>query len=290
MRKWIFYATLLFAFFTPQNCTLWQNSFPAMASESYEMPIRVLILKHSKEKMADDDAKLVLKAVEKASGQNLDVQAVGDHFVNNTKRIRIALHEYDEIANLRDFISEQFRNNACPDATFILFTVGHGSPSGGLDNLGQRAQLQTAIAEAAEENEQRVLWWQLSCYSAAKLPPIDTLTPRQQELLSVLNTSDEKTPSPAYIEGDIMEKMFASMINGEMDSDGNGEISGDEFRVKMNQIKKGRGDLFRSRDMSDPLFGVNLANRFVVFDVDKKRPAEGFSVPFPSKAIREKRF
>lgn len=288
MRIWTFLATALVVFFAPHSFDVWSNSLPVMVVDTYEMPIRVLILKHSKEKMADDDAKLVLKAVEKASEQSLDVRTIGDHFVNKTKKIRVALHEYDEIANLRDFISQQFRENRCPDATFIVFTVGHGSTSGYLDNLGERSEMQRAIAEAAEENDQKVLWWQLSCYSAARLPPIDTLTPRQQELFSVLNTSDETTPSPAYVEGEIMEKMFAAMISGEMDSDGNGEISGEEFRAKMNQIKKGRGDLFRSRDMSDSLFGVNMANRISVLDMDGMSRPVRFVVPFPSKATRDR--
>lgn len=258
------------------------------ASNTYEMPIRVLVLKHSKEKMADDDAKMVLDAVKKASKQSLDVRAIGDHFINNTKKIRVALHEWEEISNLKEFISGQFREHACPDATFIVFTVGHGSSSGYLHNLGERSQLQRAIAEAAEENDQKVLWWQLSCYSAAMLPPVETLTPRQQELFSVLNTSDERTESPAYIEGEIMEKMFASMISGEMDADGNEEITGEEFRIRMNQIRKGRGDLFRTKDFSAPLFGVNPASRIPVFDRDANEPSASFAVPFPSKATRQR--
>lgn len=265
---------------------------PAPADPIYQvadadMPISVLILKHSKEKMADDDAKMVVDAVEKASRESLDVELIGNHFINNTRRIRVVLHEYDEIESLKDFIGEQLRRNRRPDSTCIVFTVGHGSTSGYLHNLGDRSEMQKAIAEAAEETGSKVLWWQLSCYASARLPPLDTLTPRQQELMSVLNTSNETTPSPAYIEGKIMEDMFSAMISGEMDANGDMEISGDEFRTKMNDIKKGRGDLFRTHDMSAPLFGISLAAKIKVWDVEKKEYAPRGFVPFPSAALKK---
>lgn len=247
-------------------------------------PIRVLVLKHSKEKMADDDAKLVVQAVEKAK-KNLDVGIIGEHFINDTKAIKVSFHEYDSIENLKDFVTNQIKSSGSfsRDSTIIIFTVGHGSPSGGLDNLGQRSKLQEALAEIAEENEQKILWWQLSCYSSAKLPPIDSLTSKQQKFFSVLNTSDEKTESPAYVEGKIMEKMFESIISEDMDTDKNQEISGYEFKTKMNEIKKGRGDLFRTYDLSEPLFGVNFANQIMIWDVEKKQEVPKGLILFPSR-------
>lgn len=253
-------------------------------AEGIDTPIRILILKHSKEKMADDDAKMVVDAIEKAAGQKLDVRSVGNHFINDTKKIRVCLGDWEEIENLKEFMSEQIKNNKAPESTFILFTIGHGSPSGGLHNLGKRSELQTAIAEAAEDNDQKVLWWQLSCYAAAKLPPLESLSDKQMDLLTVLNTSDEKTPSPAYIEGKIMEQMFASISSGEMDLDGNREITGVEFKEKMNRIRKGRGNLLRMRDPQSPLFGISPANRIPIFDAEKGKtfPSRGF-IPFPRK-------
>lgn len=251
-------------------------------AKGIDTPIRVLILKHSKEKMADDDAKMVVDAIGKASG--LDVKSVGNHFINDTKKIRVCLGNWEEIENLKEFMSEQMRTNKTSDSTLIVFTIGHGSPSGGLHNLGKRSELQMAIAEAAEENDQKVLWWQLSCYAAAKLPPIESLNEKQMDLLSVLNTSDEKTPSPAYIEGKIMEQMFASISSGEMDADGNQEINGLEFSEKMNKIRKGRGNLLRMRDPQAPLFGISPANRIPIFDTNNGRtfPSKGF-IPFPRR-------
>lgn len=258
-----------------------------VAFNEIDTPIRVLILKHSNERMASDDAKLVLEAIAKAAKEDLDISAVGDHFIHETKKIRVFLCGYDEkIENLKEFISEQMRLSATKDSTFIVFTVGHGSPSGNLHNLGERSELQKAIAEAAEENDQKVLWWQLSCYSAADLPPIESLSLKQRKLLSVLNTSDEKSESAAYIEGGIMEKMFESMISEDMDLDGNQEIDGYEFKIKMNEIKKGRGDLFRTNDMSAPLFGVSEANKIVIVDVAKGEIVPRGFIPHPSKEFQ----
>lgn len=192
--------------------------------------------------------------------------------------------EYNSIDNLKDFISQKVKESNLPkDSSLIIVTIGHGSPSGSLHNLGQRSELQKAIAEAAEENNQKILWWQLSCYSAAKLPSIETLNEKQKELFSVLNTSDEKTPSPAYIEGKIMEKMFSSIISEEIDANKDQEIDGYEFRKKMNEIKKGRGDLFRTHDMSAPLFGINLANRIPVQDIKSNQIMPRGFVPIPSR-------
>lgn len=262
-----------------------ENAFaPQTASlVAIDTPIKVLVLKHSKEKMADDDAKMVIDAVEKAK-QNLDVKVIGNHFINETKKIRAAICEYNSIDNLKDFISQQIKESNLPkDSNLIIFTIGHGSTSGYLHNLGERAELQKAIAEAAEENNQKILWWQLSCYSAARLPSIETLPVLQKKLFSVLNTSDEKTPSPAYIEGKIMEKMFSSIISEEIDVNKDQEIDGYEFKNKMNEIKKGRGDLFRTHDMSAPLFGMNLANRIPVCDIEKNQIIPRGFIPLPSK-------
>lgn len=230
--------------------------------------IRVLILKHSKEKMADDEAKLAIDAINKANNDNLDIKEIGNHFINETKKIRVAICSCTDIPNLKEFISDKLKVNKTPGDTVIVFTVGHGSQNGGLDNLGQRSELQKALAEAAEENEQKVLWWQLSCYAEAKLPPIESLNDKQQSLFSILSTSDEKTSSPAYVEGKIMEKLFVGIAKNstEIDIDHNSEITGNELKDYLNKIKKGRGDLLRILNFNDSIFGVNLASRIPIVD------------------------
>lgn len=253
-------------------------------SSSNNISIRVLILKHSKEKMADDDAKMVVSTINSASN-NLNIKEIGNHFINEIKKIRVSIYEYNQIENLKEFISEKLKINKNENDTAIIFTVGHGSPNGGLQNLGQRSELQCAIAEAAEENDQKILWWQLSCYAAARLPPIKDLTPKQQELFSVLNTSDEKTPSPAYIEGKIMEKLFSAMIenNKDLDKDQNWEITGYELKNYLNKIKKGRGDLLRTKNFNDSIFGLNLANQIKIINHKGKNSFKNF-IPMPMEA------
>lgn len=284
MKK-IIILNLLFLIFLFSNKEVSFNPRQTSAM-AIDTSIKILVLKHSKEKMADEDAKMVIDAVEK-SKENLDVKIIGNHFINETKKIKISICEYSSINNLKDFINEQIKESDLPkDSSLIIFTVGHGSASGYLHNLGERSTLQTALAEVAEENDQKILWWQLSCYASARLPPIESLSEKQQKLFSVLNASDERTESPAYIEGKIMEKMFESIISEDMDTDKNQEIDGYEFKNKMNQIKKGRGDLFRAYDMSAALFGINLANKIPVLDVEKSQIIPKGFIPLPSKYNR----
>jgi hypothetical protein len=242
------------------------NVVEKCANPNSQISIRVLVLKHSKEKMADDDAKMVMDSINKACANNLDVKTIGDHWINEVKKIRVSVVEYDEMSNLKEFVSERLSVGARPRDTVIIFTVGHGSPSGYLHNIGSRTEMQKALAEAAEENNQKVLWWQLSCYAAANLPLLGSLEPNQRSLFSVLNTSDSKTPSPAYIEAGIMEKLFSGMINSdsELDRDHNMEITGLEFASYMNSIKRGRGDLLRMYDIHAPLFGLSKANQIPI--------------------------
>lgn len=259
----------------------------SLVSFDTSYPIRVLILKHSKEKMADDDAAMVMDAVNKANRESLNIQGIGNHFIHDTKKIRASIFEVEsyEPESLKEFVSQKLSENPNPDGTSIIMTIGHGSPSGGLHNLGKREEVQKALAEAAEDNAQKVLWWQLSCYSAAKLPDLNSLTPSQQKLFSVLNTSNENTPSPAYIEGKIMEKLFGAMLSedNELDKDGNNEVTGREFRDYMNTIRKGRGDLLRSSDMESPLFGLSLANRIAILDQGQFEFKEKNFIPQPRK-------
>lgn len=246
--------------------------------------IRVLILKHSNEKMADDDAKMVVDAINKATNDDLDIKEIGNHFIHETKKIRVAICKYEEIPNLKEFVSDKLKINKVANDTVIIFTVGHGFTSGKLDNLGQRSEMQLALASAAEENEQKVLWWQLSCYASAKLPPIESLSPSQQELFSVLNTSDEKNSSLAYIEGKLMEKLFSAISSGdEIDTDQNYEITGYELKDYLNKIKKDRGNLLRTLNFNNPIFGVNLANRILIIDRTKPLGNKPGFVLMPSK-------
>lgn len=251
------------------------------SNKNDNISIRVLILKHSKEQMADDDANMIINAIEKSSN-NLKVQSIGNHFINETKKIRFSIYECSEINNLKDFIDEKIKINYCPNDTVILFTIGHGSPNGHLHNLGQRSELQKCIAEAAEINNQKILWWQLSCYAAANLPSLDSLNFQQKKLLSILNTSNETTLSPAYLEGKIIEKLFTAMIveDPSLDEDKNNEITSLELKNFLNITKKGRGDLLRTFNFNESIFGTNVSRKIKIINHNNNSKV---IIPIPKK-------
>lgn len=224
--------------------------------------IRLIALKHSKEKMADDDARMAVNAIQKASGKGLDIKAVGDHNINKEGKIQFASLDYGDLPQLQAFVSEQMKISAQPGDTVIVFTIGHGHPSGSLDSLGQREGVMRALAGAAGENKQRTLWWQLSCYASAHLPKIESLSEEQQELFSILATSNSTTPSPAYLEGKIMEKVFVAMADRSKAVDPNGDnvITAQEFRDHLNTVRSGRGNLLYARRMDLPIFGGSFGN------------------------------
>ena len=232
--------------------------------------IRILILKHSREKIADDDAKLAIEAVKKASENGLDIKDVGNHFIDKTKKLKMVVWQYNDIESLKDFVSKQMKINAIQGDTLILFTIGHGGDNGELHNLGQRSEVMKALAEASAENKQKVLWWQLSCYAAAKLPSISTLSDDQKYIFNILATSPANKTSYINVEGPIMESLFMSLAekNKKIDPDQNNEITGNEFKKFLNTIKPGRGDLYFSTDNELPVFGnaVSLPNQIPIID------------------------
>lgn len=234
------------------------------------MNIRLLVLKHSREQMADDDAELAVEAVRKAAGKGLAIKDIGNHYIDDTKNIKIVVWKYDSVEGLKEFVSEQMKLNAVEGDTLVIFTIGHGAPSGYLHNLGQRGEVMKALADAAGENQQKVLWWQLSCYAAAKLPAVDSLPEGQRELFKILASSPANVESPAFVEGKIMEEVFGSLAekSPKIDPDQNNEITGNEFRSYIDTVKPGRGQLFYAHNYDDPVFGVSvsLANQIPIID------------------------
>ena len=199
--------------------------------------IRLLALKHSRESMADGDADLALKAAQKAADKGLSIKGIGNHFINKDGRIQVVLWEYgSDLDKLKAFISDQMKVNAEPGDTVIVFTIGHGMGDGNLHNLGQRADVLKAIAGAAEENQQRTLWWQLSCHAAARLPDIKTLTPAQQELLTIVASSTASELSAAGVQGKVMERVFVAMAekSQKIDPNEDGIVTAKELKDFLN--------------------------------------------------------
>jgi hypothetical protein len=206
---------------------------PLLAVESTPTPsIRLLCIKHSREHMADGDANLAIQAVRTASSKGLNIKVVGNHFVDD-KLVYYQIIENRE--TLSQYVEQYIKADATPGDTLVIFTIGHGFPNGGLHNIGQREEIMKIIASIAEKHNQKVFWWQLSCYAAAKLPPIESLTPAQQKLVSIYATSSASQTSAAYVQGHIMEKIFLAIADKSpaIDPNKDGKITAAELRTFM---------------------------------------------------------
>lgn len=196
--------------------------FTAIQPEAYvikvkstrEVAIRLLILKHSMISMADGDARLAIDAVEVSKTKGLRIKDIGNHFVNKNGPVRrFVIDRRYGASEFQKFVSEQMKIGAESGDTLVIFSIGHGFSSGGLDNLGARRGIMFALAEAAGENRQKTLWWQLSCHATAGLPKISELPENQQAVFSIA-TSSGSEESPAYEQGKIMEKVFVALAEG----------------------------------------------------------------------------
>jgi hypothetical protein len=261
-----------------------------------------LALKHSKENIADIDANLAMSSVQGAKSKGLEIKGIGNHFINKDGRFqvlflnslistnRIDLREGIEVqeqTKLQEFISQQMKIDAEAGDTVIVFTIGHGSANGQLHNIGQRSILMNAIAGAAEENNQKVLWWQLSCFASASLPAINSLPESQQKLLSMIASSDATTESAVGVQGRIMEKVFNALAekNKSIDPNQDSVITAEELTNFLKNC-----EYRAAQDISSRVIAVNI--NFAIFGrrsldipvVDKNNPQKKYPddyVPFP---------
>lgn len=240
--------------------------------------IRLLALKHSKEHMADGDADLAINAANKAAAKGLNIKVVGNHFIDkNGKSTQVCIWEYAyDLDRLKDFVSQQMKVDAEPGDTFIVFTIGHGSAGGHLHNLGQRQEVMKFLVKAAEENKQKTLWWQLSCYASASLPRIDSLTPEQQKLFSIYASSPANQESAAGVQGKIMDKLFNAMAekSSGIDENQDGIITASELKKFLGTTGSGKGDLFFADTPDEPIFGQPLRIKLPI--VDRKNPGRQY--------------
>jgi hypothetical protein len=232
--------------------------------------IRLLILKHCKEEMADDDANLAISAAKTAAARGLNIQVIGNHHIDkNGKSMQVCLWNDDyELPELRKFVAAQMKEKAERGDTLIVFTIGHGGSGGSLQSLGQRTDVMETLAGAAEQNNQKVLWWQLSCYASASLPKIESLPPQQQKLFSILASSNSTTQSPSGVEGKIMEKVLIALAEKSPDIDANcdGKITAQELKSFLDKNNTKRGDLLYVRNMQDVIFGAPFKYPIPIID------------------------
>jgi len=246
------------------NSSIQQPTVPnrLYGAEPQSPNIRLLCIKHSREHMADGDANLAIKATQKASEKGLNIKVVGNHFVDGRY---MGLQNADpetieriySIETLSQYLNQYIKTEATPGDTLILFTIGHGFRDGSLDNMGHRSDVLKVIADIAEKNNQKIFWWQLSCYASAGLPDIGSLSPRQQELITIFATSSASETSAAYVQGNIMAKIFNAMAekSSAIDPNGDGKITAKELRVFMNTINGSYGSRVHAKSGDFTMFG-----------------------------------
>lgn len=241
------------------------------------MSIRVLILRHTPERMAIGDANLAKSGIERAKEKGLDIEVIGDELVRSLDDVKRA-------------VNEKVSYNARPGDTLIVHTIGHGFSSGGLQNLGPRRGVMEVFVRAAEEHQQEMLWWQLSCYASASLPSIDSLTEPQQGLFSNLASSDSRTVSAAGIQGKVMEKVFVAIAEKDrrIDPDGDEVITASELKNFLNEVVGSRrGDLLYARSSDEPIFGV--FGPWMLPIIDHNRPSREYErnfIPTPRWRVK----
>jgi hypothetical protein len=234
--------------FQASNAPLTQPVAPQPAPpppEKYIPAVRLLVLKHSRESMADMDANLAVDALNKAAAQGLPVKVVGNHYATS-------------LADVQKLVNEYMTKDAKKHDTLVIHTIGHGFGNGSLQNLGQRSGVMKVLADSAEKHNQKVLWWQLSCFACASLPKIDTLPEAQQRLFCILSSSTAHQSSGTRTQARIMEKVFSAMAKKSNTLDANSDdiITANEFRAFLNTVDTyKRGDLFYAKNSEEPIFG-----------------------------------
>lgn len=238
--------------------------------------IRLLVLKHCPDNIADTDARQAVQAANLAASEGLTIESIGNYHINRegqtpAKFVWGNKFYYDDLKGLQDFISEQMKLNAEPDDTFIVYTIGHGSGNGSIMRLGQREGVMRAIANAAEENNQETLWWQLSCHAGARLPAISILNEKQQSLFSMIASSPANELSYFCTQGKRMEKVFLALASNSREIDPNQDdvVTKKEladFIAK--NIGQKYGDLVFAKNDAEPIFGWRgrLPNSLPIID------------------------
>jgi len=262
---------------TPKVAEHYIGNIPSVA-------VRILVLKHSPDAIGNTDADQAIAAANLAASKGLDIKDIGNYHINRDGRIDFKWKKMS-MDKLKTFISEQMKIGAVAGDTLIIYTIGHGGGGGGLDNIGQRKIVADAIAQAAEENNQETLWWQLSCHAAAKLPKISSYNQKQQELFSMIASSEADKLSYFCTQGEQMEKLFIAMAerSREIDPDEDGMVTAKEFADFMNaRVEQGRGDLIFAKSPDEPIFGfLDFANLLPIIKGDKEVKRPNKFIPLP---------
>lgn len=245
-------------------------------------PIRLLILKHCPDENGNIEGRKAIQAVNVAKSKGLTIEDVGNFHINKKGQTDAVWNDVvkpEDLAGLKEFISEQMKKNAQPGDTFIIYTVGHGGGDGSLMRLGQRKDLARIIAEAAAENEQNTLWWQMSCHAANSLPKMDSFSDTEQEYFSMIASSSAQDLSWFGREVAIMQKVFVIMATheDEIDTDGDGTITAGELAKCLAKVDEpNRENLLWARSPDKIIFGYRLADQIPIFDGQNGQYPKGY--------------
>jgi len=229
--------------------------------------IRLIILKHCRERIADEESDGVIKAANLAASEGLSITDLGQHHVNQDGPLKWG--KAMTLEGLKKFISAQMKVSAKTGDTLIIYTTGHGGQSGGLQILGEREPVARIIAQAAVENNQETLWWQSSCYASAGLPSISSFTPEEQKLFSMIASSVASKPSYWHDQTEPMKKLFFAIAQGskEIDPNEDGTVSAKELADFMEKVKPGAGRLVFACSDDEPIFGwFDIINSLPIFN------------------------
>lgn len=233
----------------------------SVSTKTGPVKIRLLIVKHCHERMADDDANLASQAASRAASKGLDIKVIGNTYA-------------DSIGEFQQIIERDVKKEAVPGDTLIVHTIGHGFPNGSIQFLGPRSGVAKVLADAAGKNSQEILWWQLSCYAASQLPKIDSYPDDQQRLFSEIASSTPGQTSPTREQAGIMGKVFDALATNDRSIDPNGDqvITAGELRGFLNGLDgRRRGDLLFARSHDEALFGQMMLVRMIPI-IDRNNP------------------
>jgi len=253
------------------------------------MGVRLMVLKHCRERVADREATELIQAANLAASKGLNMKDIGNHHVDKDGKVdRLAWGKKMTIDGLRDFLMEQVKVGAEYGDTLVIYTTGHGSSGGSIQILGSRHALGLMFAEVAEKNDQEILWWQSSCHAAAGIPKIEELNEKQQTLFSMITSSSANRVSYWGDQQEPFLKTFVAMAENSaaLDPDQNEEITAGELRRFLDTVKGSADDLVFAKSDDEPIFGKNnLANDIPIVGPDG-RPIEHPEDYIPIPRIR----
>lgn len=248
------------------------------------LAVRILILKHSRERLAENEQTSVAEVVNLASSKGLTIKDIGGHYVYGNDAVSWTKVKIDD---LKGFVSDQMKKSAIVGDTFMIYTTGHGSPGGYMGHFGYRKKIGKIFAKAAAENEQETLWWQSSCYAAAGLPKISEMSEKEKEYFSMIASSTANRVTYWGDQTPLMRKLFVAMAekSSAIDPDGDSRVTAKELGRFLEGVKRGTGDLVFADRPDQTIFGLDLANSIPIIDRPSNKPFEPEEryIPHPNR-------